>query len=300
MKKIFANLLMTIGYLFNTIACVGGITEVFFNQNMSLEWIVVTVLLFLIPGSICLYLGRIIKKEKIKDLSEYEEQKTEIQDQLNKVEHDNTIKEKQGDNVIANGHSKKINYKEKKFYFQALVSILIMAFCSIVGGCIIGLEYFINAFFYVPFYIIVICYYLWIVWSKQQITGERILMLPLLNKMGIYKDLKSDYEIRRKLVYNFAPVLFGTILISVIVVINGDYINPGEIGNIDVSLDGYLTGSLENNYLSSDLNLRDYSDINTDVSIGSIVLSIPVFVGAFFFLFAYGSNWVNKKKEEVN
>lgn len=253
MKKIFANLLITIGYLCNNIALFGGAHVVLFGYKVDLFWTFIGVLIWLVPGLICLKIGRYLENKYKANEVEGTEEKVRI------------AKVNEEKNIEANKHHYQEKFNYGSVWVKIGISLLIVAFCLIVAGCVHGQEYYVNAFFYWPFYIIVMCYYLGVIWSKEKVTGERILMLPLLNKMGIYNDLKSAYDIRRKLVYNFAPILVLTITISSIVIVSYAYIN-----------DEY------------------------EITIGSVVLSIPVFLWQLFFLFAYGSKWISSKKNELN
>lgn len=248
--KVFSKGLIIVGYLCNTIALFGGTSQILFGHNVDLFWTFIGVIIWLIPGFICLKIGRYLENKYKANEVEGTEEKVCI------------AKVNEEKNIEANKHhyQEKINYGS--VWVKIGISLLIVAFCLIVAGCVHGQGYYVNAFFYRPFYIIVMCYYLGVIWSKEKVTGERILMLPLLNKIGIYNDLKSAYDIRRKLVYNFAPILVLTITISSIVIVSYAYIN-----------DEY------------------------EITIGSVALSIPVFLWQLFFLFAYSANWVKKKKD---
>lgn len=112
-------------------------------------------------------------------------------------------------------------------------------------------------------------WYLYLLWRKPIASDEDYLLLPLLQKIGLFKSNTNDYELRKSLMKSFVPVYAGTIAISVIVVILNDILCPG----------GY------------------YSEYSDDISVGSVILFIPIVAWITFFIYSYGSQWVNNVKD---
>ena len=71
-------------------------------------------------------------------------------------------------------------------------------------------------FFYIPYYLIFSVYYFYLIWRNKKVKGEDILLLPLLNKLGIYKEFIDEYSQRKKLLQSTLPILITSILAPLI------------------------------------------------------------------------------------
>ena len=145
-----------------------------------------------------------------------------------------------------------------------IVKRLLLTIVIIIGSCIIctlmgDYGYYINCYFYYPFYFIVTTYYTYLIWRKQEVYSEDIVLYPLLKKIGIYSDISDSYTLRKKLLLSVIPLSLVTILTSLLV----------------VSI--------------SSLAPEDYGE----VSIGSFILSLPVIAWIVFFVYVYGRKWLN-------
>lgn len=156
----------------------------------------------------------------------------------------------------------------KELWIKIGLAILIAGYCCLIGISLCCLNYHYNAIFYVPFYLTVMIWYIYLVWRKQSSTGEDYFMLPLLQRIGLYKVCESQYEIRKSLLITFVPLYVGTLFISSIVALLNQLICPGGNGS------GY----------------------DDDITIGSIILFIPVIAWVIFFGYSYGKQWLNSSK----
>lgn len=112
--------------------------------------------------------------------------------------------------------------------------------------------------YYIPFYLIIGIYYICLVWKKGPRQTEDYLMLPLLQKIGLYKDITTPYILKRKLLLFFALII-GTILWSIF-----------SISLID-------------------------SDFDCDnPEIVPVMLVISGLIWVMFFFYEYGSQWLRK------
>lgn len=239
MRKFTSILLSIIGYLALFCGVVGGITLVI-NGMFDPVYSTIALITFILLGTVCLVIGKRLQKAKTptsKPATNMEEVPTEKA-------------------------PKKIPWR------RIGLSILIAGICTTLWGCIIGLNYDYNAIFYVPFYLLVMTWYLYLLWRKAPASTEDYLLLPLLQKIGLFKSYTNDYELRKNLLKTFVPVYVGTITISIIVVILNDILCPG----------GY------------------HSQYPDDISIGSFILFIPIIAWIMFFVYSYGSQWVDKVK----
>ena len=112
--------------------------------------------------------------------------------------------------------------------------------------------------YYIPFYLIIGTYYIYLVWKKGPRRTEDYLMLPLLQKIGLYKDIKTPYILKRKLLLFFALII-GTALWSILVIY------------------------LDNSYLYK----KDHETV-------PIMLVISGLIWVIFFFYEYGSQWLRK------
>lgn len=141
---------------------------------------------------------------------------------------------------------------------------LLLSFIIIVYSCIIcrqmkDLYYELNLLFYCLFYLVVGVYYLYLVWKREKVQSEDILLYPLLKKIGIYSNISDYYLLRKLLLFSVVPLLLVTVLISLLVV-SIDSISPEDYG---------------------------------EVSIGSFILSLPVIAWIVFFVYVYGKKWLD-------
>ena len=73
-------------------------------------------------------------------------------------------------------------YKIKKTCLKIFATIIIAFFflsCTFWTDTSIGCLLFMALFYY-PWIFILFSYYTYIMWSKKNVTGERLLMLPIL------------------------------------------------------------------------------------------------------------------------
>lgn len=241
MRKFASILLKIIGYLVLFCGIIGGINLIIHGM-FDPVYSTIALIAFILIGTICLTISKRLKKANV---------------------------------LIANGEvsveKEPIEQVSHKIHWKKIgISILIVGICTTLWVCIIGLNYDYNAIFYVPFYIIVMAWYLYLLWRKARVSDEDYLFLPLLQKIGLYKSYSNEYELRKSLMKTFVPVYAGTIVISAIVVILNDILCPG----------GY------------------HSEYPDDISVGSFILFIPIIVWIIFFIYSYGSQWVNNVKGE--
>lgn len=147
------------------------------------------------------------------------------------------------------------------------LSVLIVGLCVGIGVALVivcegnGSNYNYTVLpFYLPFYLILMIWYLYLVWRKQPIEGGDYLLLPLLKLIGLYRHFRSDYELRKSLVTTFLPLYVGTIFISIVIV-----------------LDEMLA-----------------SDIDDDVRY--VLLFVPIVMWVICFAYNYGRQWLERAR----
>lgn len=235
MKKIASILLKIIGYLTLLCGIIGGLDQII-NGNFDPIYSTAALIIFIFIGTICLNFSKSLQKAN--DLTANEE-------------------------VFVVNETILIEKPKQKHWKKICISILIVGICTILMICFIGLSYYYNAIFYEPFYLILMVWYIYLLWKNAPISAGDYLLLPLLQKIGLFKSYSNDYDLRKALLKTFVPVYAGTIIISTIVVILNTILSPSY---------------------------------NHEISIGSVILFIPIMAWIIFFVYSYGSQWVNKVK----
>ncbi len=106
------------------------------------------------------------------------------------------------------------NYSIKVFIMAAMACAFI--FCAIWDNIPDESIYYMGIFYY-PWFLLLFCYYTYILWSRGKVTGELILMLPLLQKAHLFKDYSGDLSNKKELLQTILPVLATSIICPFIV-----------------------------------------------------------------------------------
>lgn len=130
----------------------------------------------------------------------------------------------------------------------------------------LGIFGFLSIY-YIPYFIIVCAYYVYIIWTKRPLKGGDYLMLPLLRKIGLYKDISSDVIIKKKLIF-FSMIMVLTLLFAFISVI-----------------------------ITSDIDYYDEDSFNfiilNTIVIGLFVFSLIIWI--LFFFYEYMTQYIHRK-----
>jgi len=137
---------------------------------------------------------------------------------------------------------------------------------------LVDLYYYTTGCFYILFYLVLVLYYLYLIWWKKEFNGENLFLLPLWNKIGLYKDETDLYKLRKKLLGNIAPLLGGTIFLSIIVSALGRLGERDEYGH--------------------------YSEC--EITFGTYILVIPIIAWIIFFFKEYGKIWINNSNDKID
>lgn len=155
----------------------------------------------------------------------------------------------------------------RKWLKRITLSVILIAACCIICGCMVGFGYYISCLFYIPFYLILMVYYLRLIWTNKQVASEDFFLYPLFRKIGLFSNLTESYLIRKALLSSVIPLLLSTVLLSILVVLLYD-ISPERYENTD------------------------------DITLGSLLLGIPVIAWIVFFVYALGQKWIDNSKKE--
>lgn len=69
------------------------------------------------------------------------------------------------------------------------------------------------AVFYFPWFFTLFVYYTYLLWSKKPVTGEKVLLLPLLQKISLFQNYSSESISKKKeLIKTVLPFLLTSIV----------------------------------------------------------------------------------------
>lgn len=117
----------------------------------------------------------------------------------------------------------------------------------------------IGSLYYFPIFILLFIYYEYLIWRKKSVNVTDVLLLPLLQRVGLYKNIDDTYVLKKKLLV-FASVLVGTIFIA---------------------------------YCTFGLSIDDYDGENEGIIIGLLIIDLLAWV--VFFFYEYGIQWLKDK-----
>lgn len=66
--------------------------------------------------------------------------------------------------------------------------------------------------FYLPCFLIIAIYYLFLIWSNTKVTGAKMLLLPLLQKINIFKTYNDSLRDRKDLAKTMLPFLLSMVI----------------------------------------------------------------------------------------
>ena len=87
-------------------------------------------------------------------------------------------------------------------------------------------------FFYFPWFFTLFVYYTYLLWSKKTVTGEKVLLLPLLQKISLFQHYSAESISKKKeLIKTVLPFLLTSIVCPFISLLycdnKHDYTIPG-------------------------------------------------------------------------
>lgn len=88
------------------------------------------------------------------------------------------------------------------------------------------------AVFYFPWFFTLFVYYTYLLWSKKTVTGEKVLLLPLLQKISLFQHYSAESISKKKeLIKTVLPFLLTSIVCPFISLLycdnKHDYTIPG-------------------------------------------------------------------------
>lgn len=85
-----------------------------------------------------------------------------------------------------------------------------------------------GLFFYIPCFSVIVFYYLYLIWSKNKITGDKVLLLPLLQKINLFRSYSNSRSDRIVLAKTTLPFLLSLIIFPILTTIFSNMMPFGE------------------------------------------------------------------------
>ncbi len=158
-----------------------------------------------------------------------------------------------------------ISSKEKTMYYlkKVIFTSIVIGFGCFSELLLFAFEYYENAIIYFPILGILTLYYVYLIWKKRDISFEDILLLPLLKKLGLFYKTTEAISVRKKLFYNVGGLLVSMVVVFLIILVLP---SPNE----------------------------------EEISIGNILLLLPIIGWIIFFVKEFGVKWINKSTEQTD
>lgn len=158
-----------------------------------------------------------------------------------------------------------ISSKEKTMYYlkKVIFTSIVIGFGCFSELLLFAFEYYENVIIYFPILGILTLYYVYLIWKKRGISFEDILLLPLLKKLGLFCKTTEAISVRKKLFYNVGGLLVSMVVVFLIILVLP---SPNE----------------------------------EEISIGNILLLLPIIGWIIFFVKEFGVKWINKSTEQTD
>ena len=155
--------------------------------------------------------------------------------------------------------------KNKTMYYlrKVIFTSIIIGFGFFSELLLVTFEYYENAILYFPVLSILTTYYIYLIWEKGDMSVEDILLRPLLNKVGLFCETTKSYSLKKKLFNNVVPLLISMIVIFLIILVLP---SPKE----------------------------------GDISIGNILLLLPIIGWIVFLTKEFGAKWSSKTNRQID
>ena len=130
--------------------------------------------------------------------------------------------------------------KNKPIDYKRVILKIILSFVMIVY-CISSLSFIdegdgltvFGIIFYIPCFVVLVAFYLYLLWRRQQISGSDILLLPLLQRVKLFKSYSNTTDEKKALTQTTLPFILSMIIcpmLTSILYFNVRYNEPEELG----------------------------------------------------------------------
>lgn len=128
--------------------------------------------------------------------------------------------------------------KQKSIDYKRLVLKSVLSFAIFVY-CVSSLTFMdegdgLTAFgiiFYIPCFVVLVAFYLYLLWRKQKTSGSAILLLPLLQRVKLFKNYSNTTEEKKVLIKTTLPFILSMIIcpmLTSILYFNVGYNHPKQ------------------------------------------------------------------------
>ena len=123
-------------------------------------------------------------------------------------------------------HSPKVQFWKRMGRYAVKICVTLAMACFFIV-CSDGFTHcdgmFLLAFFYFPWFAIAFVYYTYLLWNKKPVTGEKILLLPLLQKISLFQNYSADsIPMKKDLIKTVLPFLLTSIICPLVPIFCND------------------------------------------------------------------------------
>lgn len=110
--------------------------------------------------------------------------------------------------------TRKHNIRFKRLFKRIALSLSLLAYiiCSLTFVDDGDVLTACGVIFYIPCFIILLIYYLRLIWSNAKATGAKMLLLPLLQKINMFKAYNDNTTCKKELARTVLPFLLSMII----------------------------------------------------------------------------------------
>ena len=118
------------------------------------------------------------------------------------------------ENMVNVRDSKHKKYRSKQLILNIILSMALMIYlCNSLSFMDEGDGLTAcGVIFYIPCYFIIMTYYLWLIWSKGKATGAKMLLLPLLQRVNLFRTYQDDLKGKIELAKTVLPFLLSVFI----------------------------------------------------------------------------------------
>lgn len=135
------------------------------------------------------FVGFIIKQTKKQNDSNIKQEKTKLMEKKTAF----IVKRK---TKTKREHNSKLNVNIKSIALHLLLSAIVIAICAVIPSCL-GVYSYMGTIFYLPYYVIIGVYYLFLIWRRKKASNEDFFFICLTQENRNFYKYKGHFFIKK-------------------------------------------------------------------------------------------------------
>lgn len=132
--------------------------------------------------------------------------------------------------IVADSQQSSAEQNNAKIIKRALLTLLMLGIFVMGSVSLLQEHYYFSmvpfAFIYIPWFIILFCYFTYYIWHEGSLSGDKVLLLPLLQRLRLFTNYETNsLSMRKELMRIVLPFLSTSVLcpfVSTLLLINDD------------------------------------------------------------------------------